>query len=120
MAAIVYFTLAGLLTYYFAKGERDQRNQQEILASTLEQTNKELQDTQQQLMDRLTEVAQMEERLQRITQMATLGEVAGQLAHEIRNPFGIIKARSLSHPPGFWKVLGSWRRNWDIRQSFHY
>lgn len=91
LAAIVYFTIAGLLTYYFAKGERDQRHQQEILASTLEKTNEDLQHTQQQLTDRLTEVAQMEERLQRITQMATLGEVAGQLAHEIRNPLGIIK-----------------------------
>ena len=91
LAAIVYFTIAGLLTYYFAKGERDQRNRQEILANTLEKTNQELQETQRQLIDRLTEVAQMEERLQRITQMATLGEVAGQMAHEIRNPLGIIK-----------------------------
>jgi signal transduction histidine kinase len=91
LAAIVYFTLAGLLTYYFAKGERDLRNRQEILAGTLEKTNKELEDTQRQLIDRLMEVAQMEERLQRITQMATLGEVAGQMAHEIRNPLGIIK-----------------------------
>ncbi|MEO8328253.1 MAG: ATP-binding protein, partial [Nitrospirota bacterium] len=84
-------TIAGLLTYYFAKGERDQRIRQEILASTLEKTNEELQHTQRQLTNRLTEVAQMEERLQRITQMATLGEVAGQMAHEIRNPLGIIK-----------------------------
>lgn len=104
LSAIVYFTLAGLLTYYFAKGERDQRHRQEILASTLEKTNEDLQLTQQHLTDRLTEMAQMEERLQRITQMATLGEVAGQMAHEIRNPLGIIKgaasmlAKKISDP----------------------
>lgn len=91
LAAIVYFTIAGLLTYYFAKGERDLRQREELLTSTLGKTNEELQQTQQQLSDRLTEVTQMEERLQRITQMATLGEVAGQMAHEIRNPLGIIK-----------------------------
>jgi len=91
LAAIVYFTLAGLLTYYFAKSERDQRERHELLATTLGKTNEELQRTQRQLTDRLTEVAQMEERLQRITQMATLGEMAGQMAHEIRNPLGIIK-----------------------------
>ncbi|MDR4494875.1 MAG: nitrogen regulation protein NR(II) [Nitrospirales bacterium] len=91
LAAIVYFTLAGLLTYYFAKAERDQRYRLELLTNTLTKTNDELQLTQQQLSDHLTEVAQMEERLQRITQMATLGEVAGQMAHEIRNPLGIIK-----------------------------
>ena len=91
LAAIVYFTLAGLLTYYFAKSERDQRDRQELLATTLGKTNEELRRTQSQLTDRLTEVAQMEERLQRITQMATLGEMAGQMAHEIRNPLGIIK-----------------------------
>ena len=101
VAAVVYFTMAGLLTYYFAKGERDQRYQYEILAATLGNRNDELRQTQRQLTDRLTEVAQMEERLQRINQMAALGEVAGQMAHEIRNPLGIIKgaANMLANKP---------------------
>ena len=91
LAAMVFFCMAGLLTYYFAKGERDQRLKYEILATTLGQTNEDLRETQRQLAESLTEFAQMEERLQRITQMAALGEVAGQMAHEIRNPLGIIK-----------------------------
>src|SRR5437867_12579557 len=36
-------------------------------------------------------MANMEERVQRISQMAALGELAGQVAHEVRNPPGIIK-----------------------------
>lgn len=92
LAATVNFIIAGLLTCYFAKGEQDQRNRQGIPAKVLEKTNQELQETQRQLIDRLTEVPQMDERLQRITQMATLGEGAGQMAHEIRNPRKMIKS----------------------------
>jgi signal transduction histidine kinase len=91
VAALVYFTMAGLLTYFFAKSERDQRLRYQSLASTLTNTNEELRETQTQLTDRLAELAQMEERVQRVSQMAALGELAGQLAHEVRNPLGIIR-----------------------------
>lgn len=91
VAAIVYFTMAGLLTYFFAKGERDQRLRYQAVATALTRTNAELRQTQAELTDRLTDVANMEERIQRISQMAALGELAGQVAHEVRNPLGIIK-----------------------------
>lgn len=91
VAALVYFTMAGLLTYFFAKSEREQRLRYQTLATTLANTNEELRDTQTQLTDRLAELAMMDERVQRVSQMAALGELAGQLAHEVRNPLGIIR-----------------------------
>ena len=91
VAAIVYFTMAGLLVHFFAKGEREQRERYQALAAALAQTNGELRQAQAQLTERLTQVTKMEERLQQISQMAVLGEMAGQVAHEIRNPLGIIK-----------------------------
>jgi len=91
VAAMVYFTMAGLLTYFFAKSERDQRLQYQALAATLVKTNAKLRETQTQLTDRLGEVTMMEERVQQVSQMAALGELAGQLAHEVRNPLGIIR-----------------------------
>ena len=83
--------MAGLLTYFFAKSERDQRLQYQALAATLADTNMKLRETQTQLTERLAHVVMMEERVQRVSQMAALGELAGQLAHEVRNPLGIIR-----------------------------
>ena len=91
LAAIIYFAMAGLLTYFFAKGEREQRERYETLAGELAQTNGDLRSAEAELTERLTQVTQMEERLQQIDRMAILGEMAGQIAHEVRNPLGIIK-----------------------------
>jgi len=91
VAAVVYFTMAGLLTYFFAKSERGQRLQYQTLATALAKTNMRLCETQTQLTERLAQVVMMEERVQRVSQMAALGELAGQLAHEVRNPLGIIR-----------------------------
>lgn len=91
LSAIVYFTMAGLLVYFFAEGERNQRQMYQNLAAALTKSNGNLQATQAQLRERLDQVTKMEQRLQEISQMAVLGEVAGQIAHEIRNPLGIIR-----------------------------
>jgi signal transduction histidine kinase len=91
VAATVYFTIAGILAYLFAKAERDQRVHYQSLAAALADTNTELRRVQTELTDRLHQLAQMEERIQQISQMAVLGEVAAQVAHEVRNPLGIIK-----------------------------
>lgn len=91
LAAIVYFTMAGILTYLFAEDERDQRSHYQAMASALADTNARLRRVQAELTERLLQMTQMEERLQRIGQMAALGEMAGQIAHEVRNPLGIIK-----------------------------
>src|SRR5689334_14553464 len=66
VAAIVYFTMAGLLTYFFAKDERNQRERYQALAGALFQANRELQTAQHELTERLTQVTKMEERLQQI------------------------------------------------------
>src|SRR5262249_55219292 len=78
------------LTYFFAKSEREQRLKYQTIAVTLANTNARLRETQTQLTDRLAELTTMEERVQQVSQMAALGELAGQLAHEVRNPLGII------------------------------
>ncbi|HKW85870.1 MAG TPA: ATP-binding protein [Nitrospiraceae bacterium] len=91
VAAMVYFTMAGLLTYFFAKAERDQRFRYQAMAATLAKTNTELREAQAELAERLAQLTQMEERIQRISQTAALGELAGQVAHEVRNPLGVIK-----------------------------
>ena len=91
VAAMVYFTMAGLLVYFFAQNERDQRERAHTLAANLGKTNDELRQTQAQLTERLVQLTKMEERLQQVSQMAVLGEMAGQVAHEVRNPLGIIK-----------------------------
>jgi signal transduction histidine kinase len=91
VAAIVYFTMTGLLVFVFAKGGREQKERYQNLATALSQRNEELKQAQTQLTERLNHVTKMEERLQQISQMAALGEMAGQVAHEVRNPLGIIK-----------------------------
>ena len=91
VASMVYFTMAGILIYFFTKNERDQRVHYQAMAAALAETNVELRRVQAELTDRLEQLANMEERVQRISQMAALGELAGQVAHEVRNPLGIIK-----------------------------
>jgi signal transduction histidine kinase len=91
VSATVYFSMAGLLVYFFVKDERNQRQKYQDLAAALAESNKTLQATQVQLRERLDHVTKMEQRLQEVSQMAVLGEVAGQIAHEVRNPLGIIK-----------------------------
>ena len=104
VAATVYFTMAGILIYFFAKTERDQRLHYQMMATTLTDTNLEFRRVQMELTDRLAQLAHMEERLQRISQLAALGELTAQVAHEVRNPLGIIKgatemlARRVSDP----------------------
>ncbi|MBS0184481.1 MAG: hypothetical protein JSS39_19005 [Nitrospira sp.] len=91
VSAMVYFTMAGLLVYLFVDDERKRREKYQNLATALVESNGKLQAAQVQLRERLDQVTKMEQRLQEVSQMAVLGEVAGQIAHEVRNPLGIIK-----------------------------
>ncbi len=77
--------------HFFAREERDQRERYQALAAALGERNEELRHAQVQLSERLAQVTKMEERLQQVSRMAVLGEMAGQVAHEVRNPLGIIK-----------------------------
>src|SRR5207245_10180448 len=91
VADTVYITMDGILVKFFTKNERDQRLHYQTMAATLAQTNAELRQVQAELTERLAQLAHMEERVQRISQMAALGELAGQVANEVRNPLGTIK-----------------------------
>lgn len=91
VAAMVYMSMAGILVYLFAQAERVQRVHYQTMAATLTETNEELQRVQAELTERLTQLNQMEERIQQVGQMAALGELAAQVAHEVRTPLGIIK-----------------------------
>ncbi|TAL12806.1 MAG: hypothetical protein EPO02_00855 [Nitrospirae bacterium] len=91
VASTVYFTMAGILIYFFIKTERNQRLHYQVMAGALTEANTELRRVRDELTERLAQLSHMEERIQRISQMAALGELAGQVAHEVRNPLGIIK-----------------------------
>jgi two-component system, NtrC family, sensor histidine kinase HydH len=74
---IVFFFLAAMVVNRFVVENRRQINRYQELAETLAETNRKL--------------AQAQEQAQRSERLAALGQMSAGLAHEIRNPLGVIK-----------------------------
>ncbi|MGX9366924.1 ATP-binding protein [Desulfoplanes sp. PS50] len=80
--AIVFFFVAVLVQSLSREMRRQLLIQQDL--------NQTLVENQRSLSDSLNRLAQAENKLQRQERLAALGEMAAGLAHEIRNPLGIV------------------------------
>ena len=74
---ILFFFLAAMLVNRFVVENRRQVARYQALSQTLEETNRHLQ--------------RAEEEARRSERLAALGQMSAGLAHEIRNPLGVIK-----------------------------
>ncbi len=82
---VIVFFFVGFLVQSLSQAMRQQLLIQKDL-------NQSLLDHQKSLQDSLEQLAAAEERLRRQDRLAALGEMAAGVAHEIRNPLGIVSS----------------------------
>ena len=93
---IVFFFLAAMVVNRFVVESRRQTQRYQELAETLAQTNRRLE--------------QAQEEARRSERLAALGQMSAGLAHEIRNPLGVIKGSARDATPEAGRIESASQR----------
>lgn len=87
----IFFTVVGFLVNSLSLRERSQGRKYQILSEELQTRNLQLTQAQQELRHQFEQLAHMEDQVRRQDRLAALGEMAAGIAHEVRNPLGVIQ-----------------------------
>lgn len=81
---ILLYNVIGFVTGFLTQRERLQKNRAQLTARQLEQSNAQLREQADLILD-------IEEQLRRADRLSALGALSAGMAHEIRNPLGSIR-----------------------------
>jgi len=117
--AAILAAVAGLLAWPFACAlavavlglgwARDSTNQLSFTTAILSQQLEELVDAKLRLQDDYDRLRDAQERLRESERLASLGQLSARVAHELRNPLGVIK--------GAAQVLGDATKSIEVKRE---